>query len=64
MNQINILRQDIARIRNILIFLVLNPIFFTFATVMCDFLNRDRTPENSGGVLILEKQEMCETVCS
>ena len=26
------------------VFFVLSPIFFTFAAVMCDFLNRDLTP--------------------
>ena len=41
MNRINTMRPDMARIRNIMKILVLNPIFFTFATVMCDFLNRD-----------------------
>ena len=33
--------NNVTRMRNVLFFFVLSPIFFTFAAVMCDFLNRD-----------------------
>lgn len=63
MNQIKASQEDVTSVRNVLIFFVLSPIFFTFATVMCDFLNRDLTPDYREIFSMAEKQEICGIMC-
>lgn len=57
MNQIKATQEDVASVRNMMIFFVLPPFFSTFATVMCDFLDRDLFPVWGGVKFLLREGE-------